>query len=87
LQVEGVARELARAINDQRKAAGLELTDRIELVLAVTPEELDEHLQAGGHYDALAAEVLATAIHRAPVSDGTPVDLGDLGAAQVAIRS
>jgi hypothetical protein len=48
LQVEGVARELARAINDQRKAAGLELTDRIEIVLAVTPEELDEELALVG---------------------------------------
>ena len=87
LRVEGVARELARAINDQRKAAGLELTDRIEVVLAVTPESLDEELAAAGHYDTLAGEVLATAIHRAPVADGTPIDLGDVGAAQVALRS
>ena len=87
LEVEGAARELVRAINDQRKAAGLELTDRIELILAVTPDELDAELEAGGHYDTLAREVLARDIQRAPVADGTPVDLGELGAAQVAIRT
>ena len=86
LEVEGAARELVRAINDQRKAAGLELTDRIELVVAVTPEELDAELDAGGHYQTLAHEVLARDIHRAPVADGTPVDLGEMGSAQIAIR-
>jgi isoleucyl-tRNA synthetase len=87
LEVEGVARELVRAINDQRKAAGLELTDRIELVVAVTPQELDAELESGGHYTTLAREILAREIHRAPVADGTPVDLGHLGAAQIAIRT
>jgi isoleucyl-tRNA synthetase len=86
LEVEGVARELVRAVNDQRKAAGLELTDRIELVVSVTPPELDAELADAGHYDTLAHEVLARQIHRAPVADGTPVDLGELGSAQIAIR-
>jgi hypothetical protein len=31
--------------------------------------------------------VLATAIHRQPVTDGTRVDLGELGSALVAFRS
>jgi isoleucyl-tRNA synthetase len=87
LEVEGAARELVRAINDLRKAAGLELSDRIELVLSVTPNALDEELAAAGHYEAIARDVLATEVHRAPVADGTPIDLGDLGAALVAIRS
>ncbi len=87
LEVEGAARELVRAVNDQRKAAGLELTDRIELVVAVHPEELDQALAEGGHYETLAREVLAVSLQRAPVADGTPVDLGDLGSAQVAIRA
>jgi isoleucyl-tRNA synthetase len=68
LEVEGVARELIRAVNDQRKQAGLALTDRIELVVAVTPEELDAELEAGGHYTTLAREVLARDVHRAPVA-------------------
>ncbi|MFO7959859.1 MAG: isoleucine--tRNA ligase [Nitriliruptoraceae bacterium] len=87
LEVEGAARELVRAINDLRKAAGLELSDRIELVLSVTPGALDEELATGGHYEAIARDVLATEIHRAPVADGTSIDLGALGAALVAVRS
>jgi len=87
LEVEGVARELVRAINDQRKAAGLALEDRIELILSVQPEELDAELAAGGHYDTIARDVLASDLQRAPVADGTPVDLGELGGALVAIRA
>ncbi|MFW5933942.1 MAG: isoleucine--tRNA ligase, partial [Actinomycetota bacterium] len=86
LEVEGAARDLVRAVNDQRKAAGLALDDRIELVVSVQPDELDAELEAGGHYDTLAHEVLATTVHRAPVADGTSVDLGELGGALVAIR-
>ncbi len=87
LEVEGAARELVRAVNDLRKAAGLDLADRIELVVSIDPAELDEKLAAAGHYDTVARDVLATAIHRAPVADGTRIDLGALGAALVAIRS
>ena len=87
LEVEGAAREMVRAVNDLRKAAGLALADRIELVVAVTPEALDAELDAAGHYDAVARDVLASAIHRAPVADGTRIELGDLGVALVAIRS
>ncbi len=87
LEVEGAARELIRAINDQRKAAGLELDDRIELIVAVQPDALDADLEAGGHFDAIAREVLASSLHRAPVADGTSVDLGELGTALIAIRA
>jgi isoleucyl-tRNA synthetase len=87
LEVEGAARELVRAVNDQRKAAGLQLDDRIELVLTVSPDELDADLEAGGWFAFLGREVLATAIHRSPTSDATAVDLGDLGQARVWIRA
>jgi isoleucyl-tRNA synthetase len=87
LEVEGAARELVRAVNDQRKAARLELDARIELVVAVTPEELDADLEAGGWYDFLAREVLATEVHRSPTADATAVALGDLGQARVWIRT
>jgi hypothetical protein len=56
-------------------------------VISVDPVELDDELDRGGHYDTVARDVLATAIHRAPVADGTRIDLGALGAALVAIRS
>ena len=87
LAVEGAARELIRAVNDQRKAAGLALDDRIELVVSVTPEQLDAELAAAGHFDTVAREVLATAVHRQPVSDGTKIDLGELGSALIAVRA
>jgi hypothetical protein len=70
LEVEGAARELVRAVNDQRKAAGLALDDRIELIVEVTPAELDEELASAGHYDVVAREVLATAVHRSPATTG-----------------
>lgn len=86
LEVEGAARELVRAVNDQRKAAGLALDDRIELAVAVSPPELDAELAAGGHYDTVAREVLATTVHRQPIADGTRVEFGELGSALIAIR-
>jgi isoleucyl-tRNA synthetase len=87
LEVEGAARELVRAVNDQRKAAGLALDDRIELIVSVTPDELDRELDAAGLYTTLAREVLAEAVRRQPVADGTAVDLGRLGSALIAIRA
>jgi isoleucyl-tRNA synthetase len=87
LEVEGAARELIRAVNDRRKAAGLALDDRIELTVAVSPPELDAELEAGGHYDVVAREVLAAAVRREPpTSDAVRVDLGDLGAASISVQ-
>jgi isoleucyl-tRNA synthetase len=86
LEVEGAARELVRAVNDQRKATGLALDDRIELVVAVTPESLDGELADGGWYDVVAREVLATDVRRMPVSDAVPVELGTHGQARIWVR-
>jgi isoleucyl-tRNA synthetase len=87
LEVEGAARELVRAVNDLRKSGRLELDDRIELVVAVTPDELDADLAAAGWYEHVAREVLATEIHRMPAADAVEVDLGRLGSARVWIRT
>ncbi|MFP3881006.1 MAG: isoleucine--tRNA ligase [Actinomycetota bacterium] len=57
LIMEGRALELIRALNDQRKQEGLELTDRIVLRL---PSEHSDLVDA--HHDWIAGEVLATAI-------------------------
>jgi isoleucyl-tRNA synthetase len=85
LEVEGAARELIRAVNDQRKAVGLALDDRIELVVGAAPAELDDELDAGGHYDLIAREVLATEVRREQPSEGVTVELGELGTATIAI--
>jgi isoleucyl-tRNA synthetase len=63
LLLEGRALDLIRAVNDARKAAGLELTDRIDL--RVPSAEADV---VGGHRDWIAREVLAVSIEVDPVA-------------------
>jgi isoleucyl-tRNA synthetase len=59
LRREGWAREIVHAVQNARKAAGLEITDRIDLTLS-GDQDLIEAAQA--HQDYLAAEVLATTV-------------------------
>jgi isoleucyl-tRNA synthetase len=65
LRAEGDARELQRAIQDLRKEAGLELTDRITLWVDRIPDPVARHL------DGVAAETLADEIRR---NDAWPPD-------------
>ena len=55
---EGFARELVRSVQDARKQAGLEVSDRITLGVSGT-EAVEEALQK--HRDYLMHETLATA--------------------------
>jgi isoleucyl-tRNA synthetase len=64
LRLEGLARELVRLVQDARRAAGLEVTDRIELGVEASGE-LAAALAA--HRDEVAAETLATSIGNGPV--------------------
>jgi isoleucyl-tRNA synthetase len=78
LRREGLARDLVRAVQDLRKAAGLEVADRIEL--AVKADGGGENQVAAAvdaHRDYLLGETLATSLHTAPQGDGhdTRVDL------------
>jgi isoleucyl-tRNA synthetase len=59
LRREGLAREIVHAVQNARKAAGLEITDRIDLTLAGDPDLLEA---AQAHQDYLAGEVLATSV-------------------------
>jgi isoleucyl-tRNA synthetase len=61
---EGLAREIVHAVQNARKNAGLEITDRISLNLSGDGELLSA---AKAHTPYIADEVLATAIH----SDGS----------------
>jgi len=81
LRLEGLARELVRAVQDLRKDAGLKVSDRIELAVQAAGE-VAEAVQAHGDY--LRAETLAVALHDSPRGegaeatvdlDGTPVRL------------
>jgi isoleucyl-tRNA synthetase len=67
LRAEGTARELVRALNDARKAAGLAIADRVRLTLAV-PGPLDAVVHT--HADTIAAEVLALSIEVVPPGEG-----------------
>ena len=59
LRREGLAREIVHAVQNARKDAGLDITDRIELKLGGDEELLDA---ARAHEPYLAGEVLATSV-------------------------
>jgi isoleucyl-tRNA synthetase len=67
LRREGLAREIVHAVQNARKAAGLEVTDRIDLTLAGDPDLL---AAAQAHQDYLANEVLATSVSYDGTADG-----------------
>jgi isoleucyl-tRNA synthetase len=62
LRREGLAREVVHAVQNARKAAGLEIEDRISLTLAGDPELLDA---ARAHEPYVTGETLATRIEYA----------------------
>ncbi|HSJ50433.1 MAG TPA: isoleucine--tRNA ligase [Actinomycetota bacterium] len=68
LRREGLAREIVRVVQDARKAAGLDVGDRIVLGFAVEGD-LAAALEA--HADDVAAETLATELRRDPI-EGAP---------------
>jgi isoleucyl-tRNA synthetase len=59
LRREGLAREIVHAVQNARKDAGLEITDRITLALAGDSDLIEA---AQTHQDYLAGEVLATSV-------------------------
>jgi isoleucyl-tRNA synthetase len=79
LELEGVARQLARDINDLRRTRGLSLSDRIEVVLGGGAGRggdggrLADVLAAHGAW--IADQVLATSL---TVGDGSPAGGDDL---------
>ncbi|MGZ8578143.1 MAG: isoleucine--tRNA ligase [Actinomycetota bacterium] len=68
LRLEGLARELVRAVQDARKAAGLQVSDRIVLGLQAGGE-LGEALQR--HREEVARETLAVEVLEGAVPDAT----------------
>jgi isoleucyl-tRNA synthetase len=59
LRAEGAARELVRAVNDERKAQGLAISDRIALVVCAAADVL---AAVDAHRGTVAGEVLATEV-------------------------
>jgi isoleucyl-tRNA synthetase len=68
LRREGLAREVVRVVQDARKAAGLDVSDRIVLGLEAEPD-LAEAIDA--FVDDIAGDTLAVELRRARVDDGT----------------
>jgi isoleucyl-tRNA synthetase len=79
LKRAGLAREVVRTLQEARKSAGLEVSDRIRLWLVTANADLGEALEV--HADEIAREVLATAVERTEPTEPGPAagDDPDLG--------
>ena len=72
LEAEGWAKDRIRELQELRKTSGLEVSDRISVVISVPP---DREAWARAHADLIASEVLATSFEF-----GEPADAVELGA-------
>jgi isoleucyl-tRNA synthetase len=72
LEAEGWAKDRIRELQELRKSTGLDVSDRITVVMAVPDVRLD---WARTHQDLIAREILATAFELAEPPDG--VEIGD----------
>ncbi|MDX1509936.1 MAG: isoleucine--tRNA ligase [Nitriliruptorales bacterium] len=90
LELEGVARELVRAVNELRKEADLALDDRIALHVSIAPDELSDRLEGAGWLEHVAAEGLAGSIADDPIDnpdgEAADVDLAGHGTATISLR-
>ena len=75
LRREGLAREVVHAVQNARKQAGFEVTDRISLSLGGDPELVDA---AQAHEDYVTGEVLATSVSYDGV-EGTSAEIEGRG--------
>ncbi len=71
LIAEGLARDIVRLIQDQRKDEGCEYTDRIKIGLVTRSKPLLGAIE--NHYDYIAQETLATEIVDEPLAKATPI--------------
>ncbi|HZE38072.1 MAG TPA: isoleucine--tRNA ligase [Stackebrandtia sp.] len=74
LAAEGLARDVVRVVQNARKDADLNVTDRINLTVDAPPEVTDA---ANTHRDFVARETLAASLEFAPVTDGFAGEAGD----------
>lgn len=72
LKAEGMARELVNRIQNLRKAMGLEITDRINVILSRTPET-EQALTSFRNY--IATQVLADSLELSDTLAGNATDL------------
>jgi isoleucyl-tRNA synthetase len=75
LAAEGIAKDLVRVVQQARRQAGLQVTDRIVLTIDAPPAVL---AAAREHAQFIAGEVLARRVDYAPVPDGFAGVVGDV---------
>ncbi len=73
LEAEGWAKDRIRELQDLRKSTGLDVSDRIAVVMSVPPQH---ETWARTHSDLIAREILATSFEFGEPADGT-VEIGD----------
>ena len=84
LAAEGVARDLIRVVQQARRAADLDVTDRIRLVVDARDPSVRQAVEA--HRDLVARETLATDLAFGDVSEDVPVtELADGHAVRVSV--
>ncbi|MET0136074.1 MAG: isoleucine--tRNA ligase [Kibdelosporangium sp.] len=74
LAAEGLVRDLVRVVQQARRAADLDVADRISLVLEVTG---DVERAARTHESFVASETLAESVSYGPAADGFEGSVGD----------
>lgn len=72
LEAEGWAKDRIRELQELRKSSGLDVSDRISVVMSVPAERAD---WARTHRDLIAGEILATSFELGEPADGA--DIGD----------
>jgi isoleucyl-tRNA synthetase len=72
LEAEGWAKDRIRELQDLRKSSGLDVSDRIRVVMSVPAERAE---WATAHTDLIAGEILATSFDFGEPADG--VEIGD----------
>jgi isoleucyl-tRNA synthetase len=72
LEAEGWAKDRIRELQELRKSAGLDVSDRIKVVMSVPAQRAE---WASAHRDLIAGEILATSFEFGEPADG--VEIGD----------
>jgi len=91
LAAEGLARDVVRAVQQARRAAGLDVSDRIGLLIAGSPAA-QESMRA--HQQLIARETLATAVKFVGAAEldgdpqvGEPIPVGDGESVQIRLTA
>ena len=74
LAVEGIAKDLVRVVQQARRQAGLQVTDRIVVTIDAPADVVAATRE---HEQLIAGEVLARRVDYAPVPDGFAGVVGD----------